>query len=54
VPLITSGGCVGVLSAELKGGREKNPAAHALTAIVAAQLATLIVPAEAPRATAQA
>jgi hypothetical protein len=43
-PLITGGGCVGVLAAELKNGGEQQHALLAATAIVAAQLATLVGP----------
>jgi hypothetical protein len=39
VPLMTSDGCVGVLSAEMKGGSEKDEGSQALAAIFAAQLA---------------
>jgi hypothetical protein len=42
VPLMTSAGCVGVLSAEMKGGSEKDEGSQALAAIFAAQLATLV------------
>jgi CHASE3 domain sensor protein len=42
VPLMTSDGCVGVLSAEMKGGSEKDEGSQALAAIFAAQLATLV------------
>jgi hypothetical protein len=42
VPLMTSDGCVGVLSAEMKGGSEKDESSQALAAIFAAQLATLV------------
>jgi hypothetical protein len=41
-PLITPDGCIGVLSAEMKGGSERDEAARALAAIFAAQLATLV------------
>ena len=41
-PLITPDGCIGVLSAEMKGGSERDEAAQALAAIFAAQLATLV------------
>ena len=43
-PLITSGGCVGVMAAELKNGGEQQHALLAAAAIVAAQLATLVGP----------
>jgi hypothetical protein len=42
VPLTTSDGCVGVLSAETKGGSEKDEGSQALAVIFAAQLATLV------------
>lgn len=42
VPLMTSEGCVGVLSAELRGGAEKDESSQALASIFAAQLATLV------------
>jgi hypothetical protein len=41
VPLVTPGGCVGVLAAEIRDGGEKNKATRAIAAIVAAQLASL-------------
>jgi hypothetical protein len=43
-PLITGGGCVGVMAAELKNGGEQQHALLAAAAIVAAQLATLVGP----------
>jgi hypothetical protein len=43
-PLLTADGCIGVLSAELKGGSEKDESSQALAAIFAAQLATLVSP----------
>jgi hypothetical protein len=43
-PLITGGGCVGVMAAELKNGGEQQYALLAAAAIVAAQLATLVGP----------
>ena len=43
-PLMTSDGCVGVLSAEMKGGSEKDESSQALATILAAQLATLVAP----------
>jgi hypothetical protein len=46
-PLMTPDGCVGVLSAEMKGGSEKDENSQALAAIIAAQLATLVSPAPA-------
>lgn len=42
VPLITSDGCVGVLSAEMKAGCEKDESSQALATIFASQLATLV------------
>jgi hypothetical protein len=42
VPLMTSDGCVGVLSAEMRAGAEKDESAQALSTIFAAQLATLV------------
>ena len=42
VPLITSDGCVGVLSAEMRAGTEKDESAQALATIFASQLATLV------------
>lgn len=44
MPLLTSDGCIGVLSAEMKGGSEKEESSQALAAIFAAQLATLVSP----------
>jgi hypothetical protein len=43
-PLITADGCIGVLSAEMKGGSEKDERSQALALIFAAQLATLVSP----------
>jgi hypothetical protein len=43
-PLITAGGCVGVMAAELKNGGEQEHALLAAAAILAAQLATLVGP----------
>jgi hypothetical protein len=49
VPLLTSDGCVGVLSAEMKAGAEKDESSQALATIFAAQLATIVAtPAAAP------
>jgi hypothetical protein len=42
VPLMTSDGCVGVLSAEMKAGCEKDESSQALATIFAAQLATIV------------
>ena len=54
MPLLTSDGCIGVLSAEMKSGSERDESSQALAAIFAAQLATLVPPpaAAAPRKTA--
>ena len=43
-PLLTADGCIGVLSAEMKGGSEKDEGSQALGSIFAAQLATLVSP----------
>ena len=60
VPILTGDGCVGVMAAELRHGRETSAAAPALARIVAAQLAALVSitpaqqaepPAEQPAAT---
>jgi hypothetical protein len=45
VPLTTTDGCVGVLSAEMRGGSEKDERSQALATILAAQLAMLVSPA---------
>jgi hypothetical protein len=42
VPLLTSEGCVGVMSAEMRGGSEKDESSQALATIFAAQLATIV------------
>ena len=42
VPLMTSGGCVGVFAAELRHGGEQREPLRALATIFAAQLAILI------------
>ena len=42
VPLMTSDGCVGVMSAEMKAGGEKDESSQALATIFAAQLATIV------------
>jgi GAF domain-containing protein len=52
VPLTTSEGCVGVLSAEMKGGSEKDESSQALATILAAQLATLVATPEKSKASA--
>jgi CHASE3 domain sensor protein len=44
VPLLTADGCIGVLSAEMKSGAEKDEGSQALGLIFAAQLATLVSP----------
>jgi len=41
-PIITGQGCVGVLAAEMRHGAERNEAIQAVTAILAAQLATFV------------
>jgi hypothetical protein len=43
-PLVTPAGCRGVMSAEVRGGGEKQPARLAAAAIIAAQLAALVGP----------
>jgi cbb3-type cytochrome oxidase subunit 3 len=43
-PLVTSGGCVGVMAAEIRGAGEKQEAKLAAAMIVAAQLASLVGP----------
>ena len=42
VPLMTSDGCIGVMSAEMKAGCEKDESSQALATIFAAQLATIV------------
>ncbi len=42
VPLLAPGACVGVMSAEIRGGRESDRATQAIATIAAAQLATLV------------
>ncbi len=42
VPLISSQGCIGVLSAEVRSGREADPATRAVTTLFAAQLSTIV------------
>jgi CHASE3 domain sensor protein len=42
VPLMTSEGCVGVMSAEMRSGAEKDESSQALATIFASQLATLV------------
>jgi len=43
-PLVTPGGCVGIMSAEVRHHGEKDPAKLAAASIIAAQLATLVGP----------
>ena len=43
-PLVTSGGCVGVMAAEVRHDSERQDAMLAAATIVAAQLATLVGP----------
>ena len=43
-PLVTPAGCRGVMSAEVRGGGEKQPAKLAAAAIVSAQLSALVGP----------
>lgn len=47
-PLVAPDGCVGVMAAEIRRGREKDDATQALATIVAAQLATLVTPQAGP------
>lgn len=51
-PLVTAGGCAGVMAAEVRHGREQSEDVRAIASIVAAQLAMLIgvAPAAAPHA----
>jgi hypothetical protein len=42
VPLTTTDGCIGVLSAEMRSGTEKDESSQALASIFASQLATLV------------
>ena len=53
-PLVTPGGCVGVLAAELRHGGEQRESTQALATILAAQLATLVVAAPSAGTAAQA
>ena len=48
-PLVSPGGCLGVMSAEVRHNGEKQPDRLAAATIVAAQLATIIAPPTAPR-----
>jgi hypothetical protein len=50
VPILGPTGCVGVMAAEVRHGREASESARALARIVAAQLATLVSGAAAPAA----
>ena len=43
-PIITADGCVGVLAAELRHGREQREDVRALATIFSAQLATVVTP----------
>jgi hypothetical protein len=43
-PLVTCGGCVGVMAAEVRGDSQKQDARLAAATIVAAQLASLVGP----------
>jgi hypothetical protein len=43
-PLVTAGGCVGVMAAEMKDGGEQQDSLLAAAAIVASQIATLVGP----------
>lgn len=43
-PLVGHEGCFGVMSAEVKAGRETDEAAQAVAAIIAAQLSTVVAP----------
>jgi CHASE3 domain sensor protein len=51
VPLSGINGCVGVLAAELRDGREQNVATQAVAAVIAAQLAAIIPAWPAPSTT---
>lgn len=44
-PINAANGCVGAMAAEIRHGAEMSPAVQAVATIIAAQLATLIVPA---------
>jgi hypothetical protein len=50
VPILTGDGCVGVMAAEVRHGREAGETTPALARIVAAQLAAIITPAPAQQA----
>ena len=43
-PIISVDGCIGALSAEIRGGAETSESIQALTAIIAAQLASVVAP----------
>ena len=43
-PIISMDGCIGALSAEIRGGAETSESIQALTAILAAQLANVVAP----------
>jgi hypothetical protein len=43
-PLVTPGGCVGVMAAEVRHGAEQRQPVQAVATIVAAQLAALVGP----------
>jgi hypothetical protein len=47
-PLMTHGGCFGVLASEVRHGREQDEATRAVATIIAAQLSTLVAPWPAP------
>ncbi len=53
-PLVTPGGCVGVMAAEVRGKGEKDASKLAAATIVAAQLATLVGPPSRSHAKAEA
>ena len=53
-PLVTPGGCVGVMAAEVRRGSERDAAKLAAASIVAAQLATLVGPPSRAQAKAEA
>ena len=43
-PLVTAGGCVGVMAAEIKNGGEQQDSLLAAATIISSQLATLVGP----------
>jgi hypothetical protein len=47
-PVLAADGCIGVLSAEIRGGREGSPAVQSLATIFAAQLAGLVASVASP------